>query len=66
MAGRYGPLVVVDLSVPRRRRHNGNTGLLQVNNDVRIGPDVVDPVTSTVGSGHPGDEASWGPKVTSR
>src|ERR1035437_1143743 len=40
----------------RRRGHVRDGRLLQVNNDVGVGFDVVDPVTSTVSPGHPGNE----------
>ena len=40
----------------RRRRHVGDDRLLQVHDDMRVGRDVVDPVTRAVGAWHPGDE----------
>jgi len=40
----------------RRRGHIRDDRLLQVNNDVGVGFDVVDPVTSTVSPGHPGNK----------
>jgi len=40
----------------RRRVHVRDDRLLQVNNDVGVGFDVVHPVTSTVSPGHPSNE----------
>src|SRR5450631_3774071 len=51
-----GPAFVGVSYDSRRRGHVRDDPLLQVNNDVGVGFDVVDPVTSTVSPGHPGNE----------
>src|ERR1035438_7757646 len=51
-----GPAFVGVSDDSRRRGHVRDDRLLQVNNDVGVGFDVVDPVTSTVSPGHPGNE----------
>src|SRR5450759_230720 len=51
-----GPAFVGASDDSRRRGHVRDDRLLQVNNDVGVGFDVVDPVTSTVSPGHPGNE----------
>lgn len=42
-----GPAFVGFRDDSRRRRHIRDNRLLQVNNDLRVGSDVVDPVTRT-------------------
>lgn len=50
------PAFVRVIDDSRRRWHIGDNGLFQVHDNMRVGPDVVDPVTRAVSAGHTGDE----------